>query len=89
MAHIEAVGIALAHLRHPIAGAPSLAETFGSQDQPVVLDFEFDVAADGLTIERIFAVPVRAFGFARRCRRGQLIDEFEETCRFERVRREP
>ena len=86
MAHIEAVGIAFTYLRHAISRAPGLAEALGAQDQPVVLDFEFDVAADRLRVERVLAVPVGEIGFARGGRRGELVDQCEEACGLEPVR---
>ena len=84
MAQVKAVGIAGADLRHALAVASGLAEALGAQDQSVVLDFEFDIAADGLDIERLVRVPVDPVGLARRGGRGQFVDEREQSCRFER-----
>ena len=85
MAHVEAVGIAGAHLGNTVAAASGLAEPLGPEDQPVVLDLKFYIAADRLDVERVLAVPVRKIELARGGRRGQLVDQREKSGRFEPV----
>ena len=83
MTQVKPVRVAFANLRHPVAVTARLAESLGSQDQPVVGDFEFDVAADRLDVERLVAVPVDPVGLTRCGWRGQFIDQRQQAMGFQ------
>src|SRR3546814_5692927 len=61
--------------------AAGLAKALGPEDQAIVADLELDVAADRLDIERIVVIPRMDVGLVRGGRRGELVDQRQQSAR--------
>src|SRR3546814_12944195 len=81
MPHVEMVGIAFADFGIALLVAAGLAKALGPEDQAIVADLELDVAADRLDIERIVVIPRMDVGLVRGGRRGELVDQRQQSDR--------
>src|SRR3546814_14269145 len=81
MPHVEMVGIAFADFGIALLVAAGLAKALGPEDQAIVADLELDVAADRLDIERIVVIPRMDVGLVRGGRRGELVDQRQQSAR--------
>src|SRR3546814_14042731 len=86
MPHVEMVGIAFADFGIALLVAAGLAKALGPEDQAIVADLELDVAADRLDIERIVVIPRMDVGLVRGGRRGELVDQRQQSARTQLLR---
>src|SRR3546814_20644007 len=86
MPHVEMVGIAFADFGIALLVAAGLAKALGPEDQAIVADLELDVAADRLDIERIVVIPRMDVGLVSGGRRGELVDQRQQSARPQLLR---
>ena len=75
MAHIKAIGIDRADLRHAVFTVAGRPKPFGAQQHPVFMDNKFDIAADCLSSDRIKRIIGHHIVLRRRGWRCQVVDQ--------------